>query len=205
MLVKKSKDGKAPSREKNLLDRSTSRWEDFLHKARSTSAWEKRWPKAQKNRQTIGKQQIECICIILQSVVFCWHFFAYPYPASRRHFRNAATVLQGMARRVAPWQMWRITGRGRAPPPGPGQANRVDRRGPRRAPDGYPDCPQVGSTGGRDGPPPGAAAAHHPGPLWRPPAAMVRGAGLTAWAWHGLPSEVTHPECDPSTDQNQDQ
>lgn len=91
------------------------------------------------------------------------------------------------------------------PPPGPGQANRVNRRGPRRAPDGYPDCPQVGSTGGRDGPPPGAAAARHPGPLWRPPAAMVRGAGLTAWAWHGLLSEVTHPECDPSTDQNQDQ
>ena len=30
MLVKKSKDGKASSREKNLLDRSTSRWEDFF-------------------------------------------------------------------------------------------------------------------------------------------------------------------------------
>ncbi len=80
MLVKKSKDGKAPSREKNLLDRSTSRWEDFFHKARSTSAWEKRWPKAKKKRQSTGKKQIEIICILLQSVVFCRHFLPTPTP-----------------------------------------------------------------------------------------------------------------------------
>lgn len=86
---------------------------------------------------------------------------------------------------------------GASEPGGPeGTASR-----PRRV----PRLPPGGVDRGRDGPPPGAAAARHPGPLWRPPAAMVRGAGLTAWAWHGLLSEVTHPECDPSTDQNQDQ
>jgi hypothetical protein len=167
MLVKKSKDGKAPSREKNLLDRSTSRWEDFFHKARSTSAWEKRWPRAQKNRQNIEKQQIECICIILQSVVFCWHFFAYSDPASRRHFRNAATVLQGMARRVAPWQMWRITGRGRAAPragagePGgpEGTASRP-RRVPRLPPGGVDRGAGMAPLLGR---PPHATLAHSGG------------------------------------------
>lgn len=173
MLVKKSKDGKAPSREKNLLDRSTSRWEDFFHKARSTSAWEKRWPKAQKNRQNIGKQQIECICIILQSVVFCWHFFAYPYPASRRHFRNAATVLQGMARRVAPWQMWRITGRGPAAPP-PGRGRRTGWTGGDRVapPTGTQIAPRWGRQGAGMAPllgrPPHATLAHSGGhrPRW---------------------------------------
>lgn len=93
---------------------------------------------------------------------------------------------------------------GRACRSPPGRGRRAGWTGGDRVapPTGTQIAPQVGSTGGRDGPPPGAAAARHPGPLWRPPAAMVRGAGLTAWAWHGLLSEVTHPECDPSTDQN---
>ncbi|WP_338500376.1 hypothetical protein [Delftia tsuruhatensis] len=31
-------------------------------------------------------------------------------PVPIRNIRNAATLLQGMARRVAPWQMWRSSG-----------------------------------------------------------------------------------------------
>lgn len=159
---------------------------------------------SQKNRLSIGKQQIEIICILLQSLIFCWHFFAYPYPASRRHFRNAATVLQDMARRVAPWQMWRITGRGRAAPrAGAGEPGGPEGTAPR--PRRVPRLPPGGGTGGRDGPSPGAVAARHPGPLWRPPAGMVREAALTAWAWHGLLPKVTDPQSNPSTDQNQDQ
>lgn len=68
-------------------------------------------------------------------------------PTPIRNFRNAATLLQGMARWVAPWQMWRSSGR--AAPRGPGWQR--DGAAPRR-PGWCPGCSQASPAGVRDHP-----------------------------------------------------
>ncbi len=74
-------------------------------------------------------------------------FFASPLPIPIRNICNTATLLQGMARRVAPWQMWRITGRGRAAPrAGAGESGGPE--GDRVAP---PTGTQIAPMWGRQG------------------------------------------------------
>lgn len=52
------------------------------------------------------------ILLLTTSLLFRQHIGQHPLcPAPIRNIRNAATLLQGMARWVAPWQMWRSPGR----------------------------------------------------------------------------------------------